>query len=93
MNMFALARRVAAPRPPLDGWRDPVPPALTPREREVCALVAEGLDTKEIACELGLTYKTTKTYLHRAKAKLDVRNRTEIAILWHGGTPRCRRAG
>lgn len=93
MSIFRLARAAAqrshAPEPELSLGRA----VLTPRERAVCALVAEGLDTKEIAGEMGLTYQTIKTYLHRAKSKLGLRNRTEIAILWHGGTPRSLQAG
>jgi len=40
-------------------------PDLTHRQRQVLQLIAEGLSTKEIATELGISLKTAQT--HRAK--------------------------
>lgn len=47
---------------------------LTTREREILALVAEGLKNLEIASRLGVTERTVETYRHRLMHKLDVRS-------------------
>lgn len=49
----------------------PVDP-LTPREREVLQLVAEGSTTKEIASKLGLSVKTAETHRTKIMRKLDI---------------------
>ena len=50
--------------------------SLTPREREVLRIVAEGATDQEVATRLGLRPRTVTTYLTRIYAKLDVRTRT-----------------
>jgi two-component system, NarL family, response regulator NreC len=45
---------------------------LTPRERQVLQLVAEGKTTKEVAAELGLTTKTAESYRSKIMEKLDI---------------------
>jgi two-component system nitrate/nitrite response regulator NarP len=57
---------------------------LAPRERAIAALVAEGLRNKEIAAELGITEGSVKVYLHRIYDKLDIGNRTELALITRG---------
>ena len=52
--------------------------ALTPREREVFHLVAEGKTIKEIARLLGVTPKTAENHRSRLLAKLDLRNAAEL---------------
>jgi len=52
---------------------------LTNREREVLALIAEGLANKQIARRLGLELPTVKSHVHNILEKLAVRNRTEAA--------------
>ena len=52
---------------------------LTERERQVLALIAEGMTNKEIAQELSLSYGTVRVYVSHILAKLDVGNRTEAA--------------
>lgn len=52
---------------------------LTPRERQVCALVIEGLLNKQIAAELGATEKTIKVHRARAMQKLQVGSVAELA--------------
>ncbi|WP_309089106.1 response regulator transcription factor [Phenylobacterium sp.] len=54
---------------------------LTPRERQLVELVAEGLPNKLIARELGLTEGTVKIHLHNVYQKLGVNNRTTLAAL------------
>jgi FixJ family two-component response regulator len=51
---------------------------LTPREREVCALVAAGRLNKQIAGKLGVTEKTIKAHLRRVMQKLQVRSLVDI---------------
>ena len=48
------------------------PDPLTPREREVLQLIAEGKATKEIADLLGISVKTVESHRTRLMAKLDI---------------------
>ena len=57
--------------------RHPVCTTLTPREREVLALVAEGATNSEIASLLGIGVETVKTLLRRTFAKLGVQRRVQ----------------
>lgn len=52
---------------------------LTPREREVCALVIEGRLNKQIASEFGTTEKTVKVHRSRVMQKLGVGSVAELA--------------
>ena len=54
---------------------------LSSREREILALVANGLSNKEIAIRLDLQEKTVKHHMTRILSKLKVRNRTEAALV------------
>ena len=45
---------------------------LTPREREVLQLIAEGLSSKEIAASLGVSTRTAETHRTSVMNKLDV---------------------
>lgn len=56
---------------------------LTPREREVLALVAEGRTNREIGERLFMAEKTASVHVSRILAKLDVRGRTEAAAVAH----------
>jgi DNA-binding NarL/FixJ family response regulator len=73
-----IAEFVARPeRPTL------VPPelqALTNREREVVALVAQGLTNDEIADELVVSPATARTHIGRAKMKLHARDRAQLVV-------------
>jgi NarL family two-component system response regulator LiaR len=53
---------------------------LTPREREVLALIARGMPNKRIARELGVSEKTVKTHVGHVLAKLGVTDRTQAAL-------------
>jgi DNA-binding NarL/FixJ family response regulator len=59
---------------------DPTVDSLTPRERDVLVLVAEGLANKQIARRLGISEKTVKAHLTRVFAALDVTDRTQAAL-------------
>lgn len=73
MAMSHLYLRDATPKdPPLD--RMP----LTPREREIVALVCRGLTVREIASAVILSSNTIKQHLKRIYAKMDVHSRAEL---------------
>ena len=70
----------AAPEPAAEGG-DPF--GLTPRERQVLALVADGATNREIGAQLYMAEKTASVHVSRILAKLDVRSRTEAAAVAH----------
>jgi two-component system response regulator DevR len=53
---------------------------LTGRETDILRLIAEGLANKEIGAKLKLSEKTTKNYVSRILAKLNVSARTQAAV-------------
>ncbi|WP_052850217.1 response regulator [Streptomyces avicenniae] len=55
--------------------------ALTPREREVMVLTAQGLSNQDIAQRLHVTPLTAKTHVNRAMAKLDARDRAQLVVI------------
>ena len=58
--------------------RDAVATALTPREREIVQLIAEGRLNKEIAAILGLSIKTIETHRAAAMHKLGLNSTAEL---------------
>jgi non-specific serine/threonine protein kinase len=73
-----LAMAVALGAAPGDGDRPQQVP-LTPRERQVAALVASGRTNRQIGRVLGISEKTAEVHLHHVMSKLDVRSRAEVA--------------
>ena len=65
--------------------KDPAPTGeldrLTEREREVVALVGEGLSNDEIAERLIVSPATAKTHVSRAMVKLNARDRAQLVVL------------
>jgi DNA-binding NarL/FixJ family response regulator len=70
---FAARSRQPGPTAQLD--------TLTEREREVMALVAEGLSNDEIAERMVVSPATAKTHVSRAMVKLGVRDRAQMVVL------------
>jgi DNA-binding NarL/FixJ family response regulator len=56
---------------------------LTNREREIIALLGEGLSNKEIAKRLGIAVHTVKSHVHNVLEKLALRSRLEVAAFTH----------
>jgi DNA-binding NarL/FixJ family response regulator len=69
---FAARAREPRPTSKLD--------VLTDREREVMALVAEGLSNDEIAARLVVSPATAKTHVSRAMVKLGARDRAQLVV-------------
>jgi len=55
--------------------------ALTDREREVVALVAQGLTNDDIAQRLFLSPLTVKTHINRAMTKIGARDRAQLVVV------------
>jgi DNA-binding NarL/FixJ family response regulator len=55
-----------------------VPTRLSPREREVVQLIAEGRSTKEVADRLGISPKTAETHRTNIMRKLNIHSVTEL---------------
>ena len=85
-----ITRFLATP----DAGEGPAPEmlgSLTPREREMVTLVAEGKSDDEIAKELHLSPLTVRTHVQRAKMKMDARSRAQlVAIAYQVGLARPR---
>jgi DNA-binding NarL/FixJ family response regulator len=89
---LAIARRAHAEleaagerlRPLLAGGVE----SLTPSERRVADLAAQGHSNREIAQALFLTVKTVESHLSSAYRKLDVRSRRDLGAVLGDGAPR-----
>ncbi|MFJ8625072.1 response regulator [Kitasatospora sp. NPDC093550] len=64
-----------------DSGTDAALAGLTPREREILALVGEGKTNRQIGQELYLAEKTVKNHVSRLLAKLGVERRLQAAVL------------
>ena len=53
---------------------------LTPQERRILALIADGLTNRQIAAEIHLAEKTVKNYVSNVLAKLGMERRTQAAV-------------
>jgi DNA-binding CsgD family transcriptional regulator len=59
---------------------------LSPREREVARLAADGLTSLAIGARLGIREATVSVHLHRIYAKLGIGSRVQLALLVRGAT-------
>ena len=89
-GLVRLAARVASVRDELAARRPSAPDALaelTPRERDVVLLVAEGLSNREIGGRLYLAEGTVRNYLSTAFDKIGVSRRAELVRLIAASRP------
>ena len=81
-----VARFVAPAGRPAAAPQEPRLAGLTPRERHVLHLVAEGYTNAEIAGLLSLAESTVKTHVKRILAKIDARDRAQaVVVAYRGG--------
>jgi DNA-binding NarL/FixJ family response regulator len=66
---------------------DPRLGSLTSRERQILALIAEGLTNRQIGEKLSLAEKTVKNYVSGLLSKLGLQRRTQAAIVQLGAFP------
>ncbi len=67
--------------PLMNGKSQPDPvERLSPREKEILPLVAQGLDNRQIGKMLFISEKTAKNYITSIRKKLGLANRTQIAL-------------
>lgn len=74
---------IYVPRDLLDGQRAPAPhpgAALTPRQREILALVVEGCSNKEIARRIAIREGTVKAHLAAIMRHFGVNNRVKLLL-------------
>jgi non-specific serine/threonine protein kinase len=76
----ALARRRDGTSATDEGAPSPSPTLLSPREREVSALVARGLSNRDVAAALVVTEGSAANYVQRILTKLGFRSRAQIAV-------------
>jgi DNA-binding NarL/FixJ family response regulator len=54
--------------------------SLTPREKEVLRLMAEGVSSRDIAADLGISYATVRTHIRSLGAKLGVHSKVQAIV-------------
>ncbi|MBD9727505.1 response regulator transcription factor [Streptomyces caniscabiei] len=75
-KLMARLRQGQEPEPEPDAL-----PGLTDREREILALIGEGLTNRQIGQRLYLAEKTVKNHISRLLAKLGVERRVQAAVI------------
>jgi DNA-binding NarL/FixJ family response regulator len=78
-----LSLEDAAPTPGDDADDVEEPFGLTPRERQVLALIAEGATNRQIGAALYMAEKTASVHVSRILGKLGVQSRTQAAAVAH----------
>jgi DNA-binding NarL/FixJ family response regulator len=92
LDPSATARLMARLRQGPDPEPEPEAlPGLTDREREILALIGEGLTNRQIGARLYLAEKTVKNHISRLLAKLGVERRIQAAVIATQAQDRLRR--
>ncbi|GHI90812.1 DNA-binding response regulator [Streptomyces olivaceus] len=76
-RLLATARAKAPAAATEQAARQPLPDDLTPREREVLALIGQGLSNRGIAETLFISEATVKTHINNLFAKAHIRDRAD----------------
>ncbi|MFJ4621620.1 response regulator [Streptomyces sp. NPDC088812] len=87
-RLMARLRQGQEPEPEPDAL-----PGLTAREREILALIGEGLTNRQIGRRLYLAEKTVKNHISRLLAKLGVERRVQAAVIATQAQDRFRQEG
>ncbi|MFJ4692292.1 response regulator [Streptomyces sp. NPDC088766] len=87
-KLMARLRQGQEPEPEPDAL-----PGLTEREREILALIGEGLTNRQIGQRLYLAEKTVKNHISRLLAKLGVERRIQAAVIATQAQDRLRNQG
>ncbi|MFE2216979.1 response regulator [Streptomyces canus] len=87
-RLMARLRQGQEPEPEPDAL-----PGLTDREREILALIGEGLTNRQIGQRLFLAEKTVKNHISRLLAKLGVERRIQAAVIATQAQDRARQQG
>jgi DNA-binding CsgD family transcriptional regulator len=66
----------------LPAMRRKATPTLTPRQREVAALVSQGLTNRDIGQRLSIGERSAEGHVERIRHRLGVRSRAQIAAWW-----------
>ena len=77
VSAFQAGQGAAAPPPAVDA--DPIH-SLSPREREILALIAKGASNKEVARELNIAEATVKIHVQHILRKLNLSSRVQAAV-------------
>jgi DNA-binding NarL/FixJ family response regulator len=80
-QLIQTARKVPAPAvTAADDWDE----TLTPREREVAVLAANGASNQAISAQCGISERTVKAHLSAIFVKLNITDRLQLALRVHG---------
>ena len=82
LERLVADRLLAQPAPVEDDGDATALATLTPRERQILGLLADGLDTREIAAKLVISLATVRNHVQNILAKLDVHSRLEAVVLY-----------
>jgi len=81
VSAFQAGQGEAIPPPAID--QDPIH-SLSPREREILALIAKGASNKEVARELSIAEATVKIHVQHILRKLNLSSRVQAAVYLAG---------
>ena len=67
----------------LDNFNYAALESLSPREKQVLGLTANGLTSREVAAQLGISVKTVESFVNSTNKKLGTRSRLQQVILFY----------
>lgn len=67
----------------LDNFNYAALESLSPREKQVLGLTANGLTSREVATQLGISVKTVESFVNSTNKKLGTRSRLQQVILFY----------